>query len=127
MLAGRLPENCAMNGVCSAYSLIEADGSVYPCDFYAIDDYLLGDIRTQNFTELLSGAVAMDFIRPSRYAYPNCQRCDYFFICRGGCRRDREPIANGVLSLNKYCEGYKVFFQHALPRMKQVAHMTVDS
>ena len=121
MLAGYPPENCGMAGVCNAYPLIEADGSVYPCDFYAIDEYLLGNIKTSDFAELSRTKSASEFNSVSRTAHPVCEKCDYYPICRGGCRRDREPVADGVLSLNKYCESYKVFFEHALPRMMQVA------
>ena len=33
ILLGIPPESCAMSGQCGQYFLIEADGSVYPCDF----------------------------------------------------------------------------------------------
>jgi uncharacterized protein len=121
MLMGKPPENCAMSGVCNAYALVEADGSVYPCDFYAADDYYLGNIQTNSFNEMLRGQKAKNFIDPSTQVDELCRTCEYFYICRGGCRRDREPIKNGKLQLNHYCEAYKKFFKHALPRMKAVA------
>ena len=37
ILLGLPPESCAMFGECGQYLLIEADGSVYPCDFYVLD------------------------------------------------------------------------------------------
>ena len=126
MLAGHPPENCAMSGVCSAYALIEADGSVYPCDFYALDAFLLGTVGTHSFEELLRGEAAEKFIAPSRQIHPECANCKYLFICRGGCRRDREPMANGSLALNKYCEAYKMFFEHALPHMTRIASLCVS-
>ncbi|MCL2616431.1 MAG: anaerobic sulfatase maturase [Defluviitaleaceae bacterium] len=121
MLAGRPPENCAMNGVCNAYALVEANGSVYPCDFYAVDRFLLGNVATHNFKEMLQGDSAEAFITPSMHVNQACKVCEYFYICRGGCRRDREPLNNGVLSGNRYCEAYKMFFEHALPRMMEIA------
>ena len=121
MLAGHPPENCAMVGMCSAYPLIEADGSVFPCDFYAIDPFLLGNIHTHGFDELMRGEAAIRFAEPSRKAHPACEKCEYFFICRGGCRRDREPIADGVLLRSRFCEAYKMFFEYTLTRMKRIA------
>ena len=121
MLAGHPPENCAMSGVCSAYALVEADGSMYPCDFYAVDRYRLGNVNTHGFAEMLEGEAAEEFIAPSRAPHPDCTGCEYFFICRGGCRRDREPLTGGVLALNHYCAAYKAFFPHALPRMQMIA------
>ena len=121
MLAGYPPENCAMQGVCNPYALAEADGSVYPCDFYAADPYLLGNVASHSFTEMLNGKKAEEFAALSRQPDPSCMRCEYRFLCRGGCRRDREPVADGRLALNHYCAAYKVFFQHALPRMHSIA------
>ena len=121
MLAGYPPENCGMAGVCNAYPLIEADGSVYPCDFYAVDALLLGNIMTHGFDSLLLGSAATGFNLLSRETHETCGECEYYPVCRGGCRRDREPLINGALSLNKYCEAYKAFFKHSLPRMKLLA------
>ena len=121
MLFGAPPESCAMRGVCSAYALIEADGNVYPCDFYAIDEFLLGNIAEKGFEELLCGKKANNFIEPSKHMFPSCNSCNYNFICQGGCRRDREPLTGGELSRNRYCESYKMFFEHALPRMAAIA------
>jgi uncharacterized protein len=122
MLTGVPPENCAMNGICNVYALIEADGSVYPCDFYATDEYHIGNVKTHSFGEMLGCEEVRAFIEPSQKVDPACKVCEYYFICRGGCRRDREPISDGVLSLNRYCSAYKQFFAHSLHRMKALAH-----
>lgn len=120
MLMGEQPENCGMIGVCHAYPVIEADGSVYPCDFYVIDQHLLGNVRSDSFADMLQSDTAVRFEAPSKPMHEECQACKYAFICRGGCRRDREDAGKGV-ALNYYCEGYKVFFEHALPRMADIA------
>jgi uncharacterized protein len=121
MLMGYPPESCAMNGVCSTYALIEADGSVYPCDFYAVDEFLLGNVHTHSFRDMLNGAVAETFVAPSRQLDPACTSCEYLPLCRGGCRRDREPMIEGTLSRNRFCQAYQQFFKHALPRMQAIA------
>ena len=39
-LAMGLPAGtCSTSGSCGAYFVVEADGSVYPCDFYVLDDW----------------------------------------------------------------------------------------
>jgi len=122
MQAGYPPESCAMAGVCSAYALIEADGSVYPCDFYAVDEFYLGNLTDKGFAQMLTSEKAEHFMAASRYVDPNCQSCGFYNLCRGGCRRNREPIINGNLSRNHLCEAYKIFFSHSLNRMKEIAH-----
>ena len=121
MLAGYPAENCAMNGVCTAYPLVEADGGVYPCDFYAVDEYRLGSVHTDSFSEMLAGGTAQAFVKPSFSVPPVCRVCEYYVICRGGCRRDRVLKEDGSLGLNRYCESYKMFFSHSLERMKVLA------
>lgn len=36
---GLPPSTCATGGHCGAYFVVEADGSVYPCDFYVLDEW----------------------------------------------------------------------------------------
>ena len=43
-LAGQPVATCGMNGRCAVTLTVESDGSVYPCDFYALDRFLLGNI-----------------------------------------------------------------------------------
>ena len=126
MLGGHPPENCAMGGHCDAYPLVEADGSVYPCDFYALDEFLLGKIQTNTFEEMLSGETVKRFTDPARNTHEKCRVCEYFAVCRGGCRRNREPIIDGIPSLNYLCEAYRVFFSHSLDRMKILAKRLFD-
>ncbi|MDV0446258.1 Anaerobic sulfatase-maturating enzyme [Methanosarcinaceae archaeon Ag5] len=121
MLMGEAPDNCAMTGHCQSYPVVEADGSVYPCDFYALDEYKIGDVRTGNFYEMLNSDASVRFMEPSGLVHEKCKACAYGFICRGGCRRDREPVTGGVPALNCYCEAYQQFFAHCLPRMADIA------
>lgn len=130
MLQGQPPETCSMSGRCTCYGVIEADGSVYPCDFYVLDEWRLGSIQDSSFADLLTGQLAQKFVQASWPIAPKCQTCQYYPICRGGCRRDREPLQMGEeqdSSLNVYCDGYLAFFGHALGRMQQIARMTQRS
>ena len=121
MLAGYPPENCAMRGECTVNALIESDGSVYPCDFYAVDEYFLGNIMDQGFSELYQRGNAVKFIAESMELPSGCLQCEYYKLCRGGCRRDCEPFVQAKRSINRYCGAYKRFFLHSLPRMRTIA------
>ncbi|MDR1157763.1 MAG: anaerobic sulfatase maturase [Oscillospiraceae bacterium] len=121
ILAGYPPENCAASGLCSVSPLVEADGSVYPCDFYALDPYRMGSVYTHSFADMLSGDIAMSFIAPSRAIHPACKTCSYYPVCRNGCRRERIHDADGQLGQNRYCAAYRQFFQYTMPRMAHVA------
>ena len=41
MLSDRPPQQCGMLGFCTAQLVVEADGSVYPCDFSCVGSVLL--------------------------------------------------------------------------------------
>ena len=121
MALGYPPENCGMSGRCGSYFTVEADGSVYPCDFYVVDEWKMGDIRTNTLTELYQGEVAQRFIKVSEYVDDACRACFAYPLCRGGCRRDREPFVDGRPVLNRYCPSFKDFFQYAGERIMAIA------
>lgn len=122
MLAGRPPEQCSMRGCCGLQYLIEADGSVYPCDFYGLDDYKLGNVLTDSWGSLDRAREEMGFVEQSRHVPEECRACRWFSLCRNGCRRDR-LWEHGALGKNYYCSSYITFFDYALPRLRQVRGM----
>lgn len=115
ILRGFPPENCGMRGVCGGYFVVESDGALYPCDFYCREEYLLGSITDKDPFALREKH--RDFIEKSKIIYGRCRECEYGFLCRGGCRRDR----SAELTENRYCAAYKAFFRYAEKRMRAVA------
>jgi uncharacterized protein len=123
MIRGYSPEVCGMSGVCSCQFVIEADGGVYPCDFYVVDGWRLGNIKEMGFRELRYSERAITFEEDSRYVDPGCNGCDWFQVCRGGCRRSRESLRGNKLVQNHFCDSYKEFFGHSFKRLQQIASM----
>ncbi len=121
MLMGYPPESCDMQGRCSANVVVEADGSVYPCDFYVLDQWKMGDINTDSIGEMLKGNKAKDFVQCSVGIVEQCRGCEIYSICRGGCRRHYEPMANTIDNSNYFCAAYKSFYQYSLPKFVQIA------
>ena len=121
MMGGYPPEECSMNGFCQCYYMIEADGSVYPCDFYVTDEWRLGNVKTDDFASLLTNDTAKKFIKVSCQVSEECKECEYKHICRGGCRRHREPISEGEPRLNELCKAYKMFFDYAMEDLRTLS------
>lgn len=121
MIRGQRPEHCGMTGRCGIYYLAEANGNIYPCDFYVLDQWKLGNISSDSFVRLASRERKLGFVESSLPTAAQCKECKWHFICRGGCRRDREPFLNGIPGLNRYCEGYMDFFEYAYKRMENLA------
>lgn len=100
-------EQCGMNGPCATQFVVEGDGSVYPCDFYCTDEWLLGNINDSDFKELFNTKQSVEFLKNSFKIKDKCRQCEYFALCRGGgCKRNRENA--------DYCEAYKSFFGNSM-------------
>jgi len=121
MVTGAPPETCSMRGACGCQFVFEADGSVYPCDFYVTDEWKLGNIHKDNLLELYESNTCTRFIKNSFSADPACRACKWQSLCRGGCRRDRENMLTGELERNYYCVSYSEFLEYAYPRLLDVA------
>ncbi|MDO5122680.1 MAG: SPASM domain-containing protein, partial [Erysipelotrichaceae bacterium] len=91
--------------------VIESDGSVYPCDFYCLDELKLGNLRDCSFEQLRNSEKAKQFIATSACRKSPCSDCPHVNLCRGGCRRQ-----NVCYLKDDYC-GYRSFLDEALPRL----------
>ncbi|MBQ7825607.1 MAG: SPASM domain-containing protein [Clostridia bacterium] len=117
MLMGMPPENCAMVGRCGPSLVIESDGSVYPCDFYALDKWKLGSIAEDSLRRMLSSDREKVFLEESLPVPETCKACRWYGLCRNGCKRDRDPETG----LNRWCSVHSAFFEYAYERMNQMA------
>lgn len=121
ILMGVPPESCEQRGVCSVQCVAEADGSAYPCDFYAVDEYCLGNYNENTIDELTGNERARAFIKESLESGGACDTCPWAALCRNGCRRHRVRDPKSGESRNYFCEGYRMFFEKCAPAMKEIA------
>ena len=110
-------EACGMSGCCTVNLTVEADGSVYPCDFYALDELLLGNIRESSLEKLRDAENARRFVETSRRIDPACLGCESLALCRGGCRRSRQLTSLWEPGPNALCKAFQRFFPYAVPRL----------
>ena len=116
MMLGYHPSTCTQFGYCALHQVVEADGTVYPCDFYVVDEWLLGNIHETSLDELSTSEKAKEFIRSSYGVHNDCRSCRYYSICRGGCRRNKEPFSQVDKVKTKFCQAYYQFFDYSVPR-----------
>jgi uncharacterized protein len=121
MIKGYPPESCDMTGKCSRGTVIESDGSLYPCDFYVIDKWKIGSVLESDFNELIKSDRMDEFVEQSIKIDNECRQCEYYFLCRGGCRRHKEDSVDRDLLKNMFCKSYKIFYSHAIDKLMQVA------
>jgi uncharacterized protein len=99
--------------------VVESDGSLYPCDFFAVEKYRLGSLQDMSISEALDSLASSEFIKKSRVRPAECAGCMYFAACRGGCARDMVTGSGGPQ--NYYCSAFKEFFGYAYPRLLEMA------
>ncbi|MGL5347217.1 MAG: anaerobic sulfatase maturase [Peptostreptococcaceae bacterium] len=121
VLKGNHPTSCGMGGFCSLHTVIESNGDVYPCDFYCVDKWKLGNINSSPLNSIRNNHKARDFFNRSLYLHKECKNCKVFKLCGGGCRRDLEPYIDGIPSFNYKCGAIKSFLERNLDVLFQVS------
>ena len=81
----------------------------------------MGNIEKDSFFKLEKSPVAAAFLQESLDVHDACRACPFYPLCRGGCRREREPRINDHLSLNRLCPDYRMFFETYEPAMQALA------
>lgn len=116
---GQNAPDCGMNGSCANQMVVKADGSVYPCDFYVLDPYCLGNIITDGLDCVLQNGCTSAFVQNSSETNNECVHCKWFKLCVNGCKRYRmDGLSSG---LNRYCKAYRGFFEYANNRLQMLA------
>lgn len=123
ILLGMQPEACDMSGSCSANLVVEADGTCYPCDFYVLDKWNMGNIIEDSIQGLVKGERAKEFVDSGKDLPNDCRRCEFLSICRGGCRRHYEPADAKNLGKNYFCLSYKEFYKYTILRFQEIARI----
>ena len=122
--AGGPCEQCGMSadGSCPGQFVIESDGSVYPCDFYCLTEWRMGDIFSASFDELNSSESMLKFRETSKLESSKCAKCRLFKLCRGGCRRDREASIYNIAGENKFCGALYNFLSYAEHKLVNISN-----
>lgn len=113
---------CHMGEKCNLYFMVEYNGDVYPCDFFAKSDLRLGNVQNDSWQDLLNVSKFIKFGKAKSSFHEDCCQCAYLQVCSGDCLKHR--LNHGTHSPKQkswLCSGYKLFFNHALPKLKGMA------
>lgn len=120
ILLGQAPENCEQCGNCGITYAIDANGDVYPCDFYMFEEYKLGNVIRNDINQIDERRVKIGFVKKSTNFSNDCRECRFLNICRNGCQRNRQMDAKGQYT-NYYCEAYRMFFDQRMNQLVEIA------
>ena len=117
LMAYGMPTACGIQGRCQPQLVVEADSSVFPCDFYCLDEYRLGSILEDSLEELLLAARSSPAHKWEPLP-PLCANCPYLEFCGGNCKRMRREIT--CTEHSRAC-GYRQFLDAAGPALRRIA------
>lgn len=90
LFMGKMPYQCGLLGFCAMQFVIEANGNVYPCDFYCLDKYCVGNFKENSIDDLLKSDVLKTFLKEEKKMCSLCTKCKFKQICNGNCKRMNE-------------------------------------
>jgi len=121
VLTGHEATVCQMRDSCCQYFVVEYNGDVYPCDFFVEKDRKLGNIMEDSWEKIAESRLYLDFGKLKSACDEKCPGCGYFRFCRGDCLKYRHSGGSGFADASWLCDGWKMFYTHALPGFKKIA------
>ena len=118
---------CTYSKKYAGFVVVEHTGEVFCCEFFVEPQWRLGSILETPLERLAADKKKRSFARSKEKLCNKCLVCSHLDICRGGCMKDRARWNDDDLARESYfCESYKQFFDHAVPRFMQIAAAIQD-
>lgn len=108
------PYICGMIGNCSPQIVVESNGDVFPCDFYALDEYCAGNINNKSIEEIINNPIYKQFVLDTGETNMLCSKCRFIKICNGQCKKMRKQYIDG-----NYC-GYQELLEYCVNNLLYV-------
>jgi len=109
---------CGISGRCMPQIIVEADGSVYPCDFYVLDEYKTGDFTRDTIREVFEATVNSAFLVQKPQSLKYCENCNHKKWCMGGCKRMLDTVYGDPcgmrLFLDEHIDELLKIYSHAM-------------
>ncbi|KDN29192.1 radical SAM protein [Vibrio fortis] len=118
ILMGYPSQMCHHSATCGQQLMVEHDGLVYSCDHFGYQDHKLGSMSSDKLAQMAMSSQQVAF-GTNKYHDLNstCRSCDFVEMCQGGCPKNRIATTQDGGAMNHLCQGYKMFFRHALPKL----------
>jgi uncharacterized protein len=110
---------CIYSERCDSGIVVEYNGDIYPCDFYVHPGRRLGNIMEESLGVILAKPERAAFVARKLSLPPQCEACEWRWVCRGGCPRNRlDGIDGGPPEY--FCESHQRFFSYADERLRSL-------
>ena len=118
-------ELCIFRKTCGDVPVIEHNGDFFSCDHFVDLEHQLGNIGDTPLIELLESPELIAFGQKKYDSLPDyCRTCEVLAMCHGECPKNRFiKTPDNEDGLNYLCAGYKHFFNHSRPFLRQLASL----
>lgn len=104
---------------CGKEPRIDCQGNVFPCQMFIYQEYILGNIRHSDLSEVVNNGKLLELRRNILKRTGNfnvCCRCEYYHLCKGGCPGHALSEYGSFNSADSFCEVRKFWFNEFLSR-----------
>jgi uncharacterized protein len=121
-MQGKPGLSCTSSPVCGKNIAVEHDGRVFSCDHYVYPEHQIGQVGESSLAEMVFSVPQLEFGLNKFNTLPRaCRECSYLKLCWGECPRTRLlRTSESGKNLSYLCEGWKVFYAHAIPAHRQL-------
>lgn len=113
---------CAFGTDCRQYLVVENNGNIYPCDFFVNPELKLGNIMEDSWENMLNSKIYETFGMKKSQWNQKCSNCKFLKFCNGCCQKNRPTKGDDPTQLSVLCEAWEMFYQHTMPRFKELAN-----
>lgn len=119
LIFGGKKRECIYLGQCDKYVTVYFDGSIYSCDSFEKEErFHFGRVFDKPI-KVKANLQLQIFRKLLEKKNEHCKKCDWYFVCRGGCLKDcYKQFISEVEPLNESCEDLKRYFAHISAKLK---------
>jgi uncharacterized protein len=112
---------CEMGETCGSSLVVDWDGTVYSCPVFLYPEYAIGNIRDEDLGELAAGPEQTAFGVAKADVCSDCESCEFFFACHGGCPRRRYAKTQKGQAIDMLCPSLLEFNRYVGPYFRVFA------
>jgi len=112
LILGGNQRECIYMGQCEQFVTVYLDGSIYGCDSFPKTKALRFGSVLDKPAIVRSNLSLQNFRGLLERRKEHCRKCDWYFICKGGCAKDFYKHFGSVEPLDEVCKNLKRYFEH---------------
>ena len=117
---GGTSNTCTTQPRCGGYVVVEHNGDVFPCDFFVLPKWKLGNLHEKPLSELLQSDKLKEFGELKTKLSQSCLECEWLRFCYGGCCKYRIVLGGSANDPTCLCSAYRRFYAHATSVLDKV-------